>query len=44
MSGSNYNIPMLYTISLAISSVSHRFVLIFEQYRTILVAIARTGS
>ena len=32
------------TISLAISYVSHLFVLVFVQYRTISIALTRTGS
>ena len=35
---------ILCTISLAISYVSHIFVLIFVQYRTISIAMTRTGS
>ena len=35
---------ILCTISLAISNVSHLFVPIFVQYRTILIAMARTGA
>ena len=34
----------LYNISLAISYVSHLFVRIFVQYRTISIAMTRTGS
>ena len=35
---------ILCTISLAISCVSHLFVLIFVQYRTISIAMANIGS
>ena len=35
---------ILYTISLAISYVLHLYVLIFVQYRTISIAMTRTGS
>ena len=39
-----YNIGLLCTIRLAISYVLHLFVLILVQYRTILIAMMRTGS
>ena len=38
------NLYILCTIRLAISYVSHLYVLIFQQYRTILIAMTRTRS
>ena len=44
MEQANFYFLELCTISLAIPYVSHLFVLIFVQYRTISIAMTRTGS